>query len=72
MILAVLTGRVITLGQGFLSFPPEYSIHIIGKERFELLTGRIITLGQGFLGFPLNTRSTSSGRKSTMLAQIDH
>jgi len=34
MILALLTGRVITLEQGFLIFPPESSIHIIGKGEF--------------------------------------
>ena len=71
MILALLAGRVITLGQGFLSFPPECSIHIIGKERFELLTGWDI-LGEAFSAFPLNARSTLSGRESSMLTQIDH
>jgi hypothetical protein len=66
IILALLTRRVITLRQGFLSFPPKYSIYIIGKERFELLTGRDI-LGKAFLAFPLNARSTSLGRESSEL-----
>jgi hypothetical protein len=66
MILALLTRRVITLKQGFLSFPLECSIHIIGKERFKLLTRRDI-LSEAFSAFPLNARSTSLGRESSKL-----